>query len=244
MSISKQIRESYHVYLLIDPRNNKPFYIGKGFHARAYSHVTEAHKDSSKWTNPYKCRKILKILSTGRKLKYQFLFCDKEETAYKLERELIAKYKRTCDGGILTNLTEGGDFGNPTKRPVCVYDKQANYITTYPSISECARVIGLANPNKLWTLLANGSSAKHLKSLKGFMFTYEGDPAPKKYKHSQTQKVIVKYLDGKKLMFDNTTLAAKHLHIAASTLRNWCNGNSKFPSNKNYKCYYEKEETP
>lgn len=29
----------YYVYILVDPRNNKPFYVGKGKDDRVYTHV-------------------------------------------------------------------------------------------------------------------------------------------------------------------------------------------------------------
>ncbi len=31
----------YYVYLLIDPRTNKPFYVGKGSGTRAYQHLSD-----------------------------------------------------------------------------------------------------------------------------------------------------------------------------------------------------------
>lgn len=238
MSINKQIRQLYYVYILIDPRNAKPFYVGKGIHARAYAHITEAKKEPIHWDNPYKCRKILKILKAGCKIKYEFKFCDTEQQALRLEKQLIKKYKRVCDGGILTNISEGGDQGCPILRPVSVYTKDGTFVKTYPSITKCAVDIGLASPNKLWSLLSKGGN-KYLKSLKGYMFTYESDPPPKKYKHTQSKVVVIEYVDGNQLLFDTTSLAAKHLSVAPSTLRNWCNKNTKIPDNKNYKCYYK-----
>jgi len=41
-------RLKYYVYALIDPRNNKPFYIGKGKDNRIYNHVNNAIKHIKK----------------------------------------------------------------------------------------------------------------------------------------------------------------------------------------------------
>ena len=41
-------RLKYYVYALIDPRGNKPFYIGKGKGSRIYNHVNNAIKHIKK----------------------------------------------------------------------------------------------------------------------------------------------------------------------------------------------------
>lgn len=51
----------YYVYKLIDPRNNKPFYVGEGKGNRAWSHSTF----KSGCNNPHKDRIISKIQSLG-----------------------------------------------------------------------------------------------------------------------------------------------------------------------------------
>lgn len=59
MTIYKQ--EKFYVYYLIDPRNNKIFYIGEGCDNRAYSH----QKFKSRCNNPHKDRVIKKIHDAG-----------------------------------------------------------------------------------------------------------------------------------------------------------------------------------
>ncbi len=91
----------YYVYIYIDPRNNKPFYIGKGSGNRCYKHLSETIKNT---TNPHKTRKIQSILRDGytpiiKKVKY----FDNEDDAYDYEYILIEKYGRRKNGGILTN---------------------------------------------------------------------------------------------------------------------------------------------
>jgi hypothetical protein len=95
-----------YVYALIDPRNNKPFYIGKGVGNRCYFHEKEAKY--------YKNRKSLK-LSKIRQLLYAGLSPVvkkieeniSDEQAIELECFLISEIR---DFGIcLTNMTDGGD---------------------------------------------------------------------------------------------------------------------------------------
>ena len=57
--------KTYYVYQLVDPRNNKPFYIGKGNGNRAYQH--SKLKDGNK--NPYKDRKIKSILKENLEIR-------------------------------------------------------------------------------------------------------------------------------------------------------------------------------
>jgi hypothetical protein len=79
---------NYYVYQLIDPRNNKPFYIGEGKDKRAWSHLTF----SSGCNNPHKDRIIQKIHNLGLKVIVKVIYTDltKAEST-RLEEELIAE---------------------------------------------------------------------------------------------------------------------------------------------------------
>lgn len=50
----------YYVYLLIDPRTRKIFYIGKGIGNRCFNHIEEAMRKSSKSEKTEQIRKIIK----------------------------------------------------------------------------------------------------------------------------------------------------------------------------------------
>lgn len=60
----------YYVYLLIDPRNEKIFYIGKGLNSRCFEHIQEA-LDGKKQSD--KCEHILEIINSGNEIKISIL---------------------------------------------------------------------------------------------------------------------------------------------------------------------------
>lgn len=94
----------YYVYLLIDPRTNTPFYVGKGSGYRATVHLRESRKGTE---NPWKHSKIQKIRSEGLEPVIEYVARDlPENEAYDLEASLIQKYGRAKidEGGILTNM--------------------------------------------------------------------------------------------------------------------------------------------
>jgi group I intron endonuclease len=105
---------NYYVYELIDPRNNLPFYVGKGTildnknrrYRRIYDHLNLRDK-----SNRFKNRVINKIRKHGLEVKFNIIqefTCESE--AFALEITLIKKHgKRIDNSGILTNLTDGGE---------------------------------------------------------------------------------------------------------------------------------------
>ena len=100
-----------YVYLLLD--GNIPFYVGKGTHADAYTnkyhrlqeHLREASFPKKQQSNKLKCAYINKILSSGKSVIFELIQDNLfEEKAIEIETNLIKKYKRISEGGILTNL--------------------------------------------------------------------------------------------------------------------------------------------
>ena len=100
---------TYYVYILKDQtRNNEPFYVGKGTRYRYRQHFTESEE---KTVNIHKHRRIKKIQrETNDNPIVEFAARNlTNEDACKLEIELIAKYGKHNEGGILTNRLDGGD---------------------------------------------------------------------------------------------------------------------------------------
>ena len=105
--------ESY-VYMLVDPRNNQPFYVGKGKGNRCRFHLDEAKYYNKR--KSLKLSKIRKLFSLGMEptiVKVEENVTDAQ--AIDLEVLLIAEMR---DIGIpLTNMTDGGDGAQGYKHP-------------------------------------------------------------------------------------------------------------------------------
>lgn len=96
-----KLAREFYVYQLIDPRDNSPFYIGKGSGNRIDSH----EKAAARGERSRKCDRIRAIKADGlcvRKVKVA-LYCDEQE-AYDHETRLIDSI------GLenLTNVMRGG----------------------------------------------------------------------------------------------------------------------------------------
>jgi hypothetical protein len=86
----------------------KPYYIGKGTEKRPLDHLYEA--EYAKGKNSYKTNKILSLIKNGQDFSYVYFHCDSEREAYDKEEELINLFGRYFDGGILCNITLGGEI--------------------------------------------------------------------------------------------------------------------------------------
>ena len=97
----------YYVYVLVDPRDDKVFYVGKGKGRRAYAHVMECRRGLIKNQNKY--FRIQDIIRSGRSVAH-FCVADglPELDAYRLERDLIAGIGRAN----LTNYSPGIETQN------------------------------------------------------------------------------------------------------------------------------------
>ena len=94
--------DEYYVYLLVDPRSGKPFYVGKGKGRRMKQHAIEAR--SGKGGNAIKCRTILDIESDGLDVKYVVYESGlSERDAFDQESALIRQYGLVH----LTNIAPG-----------------------------------------------------------------------------------------------------------------------------------------
>ena len=94
----------YYVYLLIDPRNNEIFYVGKGKGNRINQHCLGALNQKTKETD--KIKKIRNIQKSGNEVKLEILRHElNEKEAYEVECaaiDLLGKNK-------LTNIVNGHD---------------------------------------------------------------------------------------------------------------------------------------
>lgn len=101
---------SFYTYLIVDPLGTT-FYVGKGKGFRVLEHRLEAMREGGlAKSNPFKCRRIRRIIEAGQTLNYVIdrVYAPSDELACLIrEEELIATYRRVCDGGTLTNLAAG-----------------------------------------------------------------------------------------------------------------------------------------
>jgi hypothetical protein len=99
----------FYVYALVDPITSGPFYIGKGHGKRCQQHLKESYDRSD---NKRKWHRIDLIRSQGSEPLIEILMqTESEHEALAREKALIAHWGRIGfeEGGILTNLTKGGD---------------------------------------------------------------------------------------------------------------------------------------
>lgn len=97
----------YYVYHLIDPRDGKPFYVGKGQRNRIQQHEAEARKAGANQVTSAKCNRIREIWAAGleiKRCKVEFFADEDEAYAYELEQILALPE--------LTNLCRTGWIGN------------------------------------------------------------------------------------------------------------------------------------
>lgn len=99
----------WYVYILYDPRNNKPFYVGKGTKRRltATMNINQTGNGlKRKFLQEIKASKLTPIL----KIEAEY---NTEAEALCKEEELIHEFGRIIKGdGCLTNYSDGGDTSN------------------------------------------------------------------------------------------------------------------------------------
>lgn len=123
----------YYVYALIDPRNNKPFYIGEGKGKRAWSHLIF----KSGCNNPHKDNVIKKIQSFGLEVKIEILHSNlTKQESIKLEEQIINEIG-------LENLSNICKNANPP-----IYNGQDNGFYGKTHSEEIKRICGNSNRGK------------------------------------------------------------------------------------------------
>lgn len=170
---NKPKQPTYYVYALIDPRNNQPFYIGKGKDDRVARHYY--NWSSIDKINPHKRNKINKLKSLGYCPKYEILIESSNETLiFQKETELIAKWGRISidKGGILTNINPGGEGNTGGQKSVKQYNLFGEYIQTFSSCLEAAKSCGKKGSSSIVECCKkNGNS----KSTYGYFWSYSDE---------------------------------------------------------------------
>ena len=121
----------YYVYILLDDTEKgcydnefcsveyKPFYVGKGDSLsknrieRHLIHYHEVKRNIKKIVNPHKFNKIKKLQENGFEPNFVIVYKDDDEKkVLDVEKNLIKFYGKNIDGGILTNIADGGVGGD------------------------------------------------------------------------------------------------------------------------------------
>ena len=167
------ISNNYYCYILIDPSNNKPFYVGKGKGNRVFY-----HKYTSISTNKHKNNTITRIFSHHPYYVADIVFTTpSEEAAYIKEKQLID----TIGINNLTNLTDGGS-APPKKsiRKILQYDLFGEYIQKHDSYIDAAIsvITGEVDINNL--RVTEGMILEccrgAIATARDYYWTYEGNP--------------------------------------------------------------------
>lgn len=128
------MNNNWYVYKHIREDKNEPFYIGIG----STNNFQRAYKKSKRndiWQN------IVNKTEYSVKIIYEGLT---EEEAKKIEIELISKYGKIKEGGILSNITNGGDgtsglkHSEETKR--IIKEKRKNQVFSDETKSNLSKV--------------------------------------------------------------------------------------------------------
>lgn len=115
----------FYVYLLIDPRTDKVFYVGKGKTNRMYEHKTDSI--NKRHHNKHLQNKISKILNAGFSIKYEKVFITTNEVeAFAKEIEIIQYFGLAN----LCNLTEGGEGSTGYKHTKKAIEKMKAFVST------------------------------------------------------------------------------------------------------------------
>lgn len=214
------MNNKYYVYALIDPKNNTPFYIGKGSGNREKAHLAEAHQSKKNWVNFLKCQRILSIEKRGMKVGFIRLYESLTEAeAYEKEETEISKWGKIIDGtGCLTNLSDGGLGGSGVGKHISCYSPAGDLVKSFVSLDEGAIFAGIHKSTVCAAL------NKRTKLAGGYRWAYEGndvDLTPR----VNTSPVVKYNLQGNKLKeYQSMSEAARDIKITYTTIVECCMG--------------------
>lgn len=97
----------YYVYALVDPRDKKIFYVGKGIGNRWYHHITDANKTPAEIAT-LKLKTIQDIHAAGKSVEIYIVRhgIENEKTAYEIEAAVISTCELIQQYGVGTLAVE------------------------------------------------------------------------------------------------------------------------------------------
>ncbi|MCT4135011.1 hypothetical protein HZP67_09765 [Elizabethkingia anophelis] len=132
------------------------------------------------------------------------------DEAFEIEKELIKKYKRKCDGGTLSNITFGGEGVTGIDRSYCTGE---NSVSKTKEWKEKMRIANLGSKNPMYGRTGN----KHAN----FGKKIEKSSGGNHYK----AKVVIDLSTG--IFYNCIKEAAEYNGYAHSSLRNMLNGQKR-----------------
>lgn len=122
MYIGTDMFRLFYVYELIDPLTMLPFYVGKGYANRMYVHVKRVRQGRVRNVQLFKV--IKNLLNCKHDVIYKKVLENVDELrAIQKEIELISFYGKRSNGGILVNITDGGEGCSGYKHTDATKDK-------------------------------------------------------------------------------------------------------------------------
>lgn len=214
----------YYTYILKTPVDNEPFYVGKGKGNRASFHIRSVlgNWKSSRTGNLHKSRTIKKIIKDGFNVIIDLKYFDLEEHAFQEEKRLIELYGLRIDGGLLTNLTYGGDGYSRPGVKVDQYNMFGEFIRTFNSTEAASQSIS-GNSYSKNSIKACCDGIR--RSAKGFMWSYHDEPLCKTV--YDKVKSIGQYKDGVLISRYSSINEATKIGYDSSSISLCCKGKRK-----------------
>ena len=239
---------NYYCYIHLRKTDLTPFYVGIGTTLKRYKSFESKHarafskkKRNSWWEKTYnKYGRVVEIVS----------YSDSREEICNIEKELIEKYKRKEDGGILVNLTDGGDnlFTHSEETvlkmkqrlyiPTFVYLKDGTFFKKFESSLETCKILNL----RKGTLK---EAIDHKKMYKDYFFSIEDlgqniDLSIFKKTVKRQRPIVAIDDNGEKQFFQSTKEAAKLFETSPTNICRVLKTGQKF---KNLKWEYADEKS-
>lgn len=214
--------EKYYVYVITDPRDSQPFYVGKGCGDRMMNHEWAVRRNSSDSHLPHHDR-IRELISLGLTPVYSQPFVNQtEKNALLREEVLIELYGRQNTGtGILLNQSVGGKNSGTSPKVVVQYDLSGTMIKEFPSAKAAGE---LTTGNASYIIQCCKGKRK---SSGGFQWAYKDAPAPNQYTKQYYRPVMQYDFNGNLLaQYQSLTHAQDVTSIERHNISECCRGKS------------------